>query len=376
VRKHLCNCRSIRFKINCVCLQHLHGIRLTSSSLQTLCVFNIWSTSFISVHADKLRHVTIDSGMESLEHVQLNAGNLRRACVNGANCLRTLRIKSEQLVFLELVNCELIDMKSFKEVLRSNPQIACLRLGCISQDSVTLDETTIPKLQELCLMGDFSCEALHIRSPSIRLFHTEAENDIITLNHLYLTANHLCKVALVGMPALRTVTIQCVSVDSIELNLCSDDQLHIESFVVNALNAIGFLRLFDCKVKLLSVSAQLAQTVVLYRCQMTDYVLQMALGGCPNISHLNLEKCREICHVDIPTQPLKFLNLFGCSSISKLNLDCPELIAVNLGQCSNVRLFIRGVEHAFRDMLVPFRLVEPSQHIRWTHDFPPHEYRC
>jgi hypothetical protein len=51
------------------------------------------------------------------------------------------------------------------------------------------------------------------------------------------------------MPALKTLAIQCVSVDSIELNLCSDDQLVLDSCVIQALGSIGFLRLFDCKVR-------------------------------------------------------------------------------------------------------------------------------
>lgn len=73
-----------------------------------------------------------------------------------------------------------------------------LRLGCLAVDSLLLDEDLVPCLQEVCLLGDFSCEAVHVRSPALRLFHTEADNDIITLNHVYLTANHLCKVRAVS----------------------------------------------------------------------------------------------------------------------------------------------------------------------------------
>ncbi|WAR19977.1 hypothetical protein MAR_001815 [Mya arenaria] len=364
------------FKLSISNCEHFHGIRLESDSLQKLCVFNIWSTTFISVHSPRLRQVTMDAGMESIERVEIFAENLRRAILNGSNSLRTLQIKSDKLIFLELCHSELIDKGCFRDVLRSNIKISRLRLGCISQDSLTLDENLIPCLQELCLLSDFSCEALHIRSPAIRLLHTKVEHDIITLHHLYIKANHLCKVALVGLPALKTVTVQCVSVDCIELNLCSDDQLHIESFVVHALNAIGFLRLFDCRVKMLVVSAQLAQTIVLYRCQMTDYVLQMALGGCSNISHLNLEKCTEICDVNISMRPLQYLNMYECTSLHRLSLDCPQLIAVNLGQCSNVKMYLRGVEQRLSGVAVPFRLVEPAKPIRWSHNFPPQEYRC
>ena len=352
----------------------MHGVRLMSASLQKFYIFNVWSTSFISIFAPKLRHVIIDYGMESLEHVEILAQCLRRACVNGSNSLRTLKIKSEKLSLLEISQCDVIDMKSFIDTLRSNKGLKCLRIGCISQDSLTFDECMIPCVEELCLLGDFDCETLHVRSPAIRFLHTEAEEDIITLNHMYITANHLCKVVMVGLPALKTVTIQCVSVDCIEMNLCSDDQLNLQSCVIHALNAIGFLRLFDCKFGLLSICTQLANTVVLYRCQMTDYVLQMALSGCPNVAHLNLEKCREISNINITAQPLKYLNLFDCSTIQRLYLNCPELTAVNLGHCCNLRLFIKGIEQCLDSLKFPFKIILPTEYIRWSHDFPPVEY--
>lgn len=340
-------------------------------------MFNLWGVADVAIQSSSLRNVTIEHGLESMEKVEINAKNLRRAIIDGNNSLRILSLKSEKMSYLELSNCEDIDMRTFRETLRRNTSIACLRLGCISQDSLTFDEYIVPSLQEFCLLSDFSCETIHIRSPTLRLLHVESENDIVTLNHMYITANHLCKVALVGMPALKTLTIQCVSVDAIEMNLCSDDQLHLESCVIHAMNAIGFLRLFDCKVNLLSVSTPLAKTVVLYRCQMSDYVLQMALTGCPNISYLNLEKCREISKVAIHAPPMKFLNMFGCTDISRLDLNnCPQLLAVNLGQCPNIRLFIRGMEQNFSAICTSLRIVQPCDTVRWSHDFPPQAYFC
>ncbi|XP_050404257.1 uncharacterized protein LOC126820387 isoform X1 [Patella vulgata] len=353
--------------------EHLHGIRLVSNSLQKLCLFNLWNVLFVSIDGTDLRSVTIDAGLESMEHVEIYAPKLRRAVVNGSNILRTLGIRSKKLSLLDLCNCEELEMSSLRDMLKSNPSLVCMKLGSLSQDSLLLDELIIPNLQELCLLGDFACEALHVRSPTLRLFHTESETDIITLNHVYITANHLCKVALVGMPALKTMTIQCVSVDSIELNLCSDDQLLLDSCVIQALGSIGFLRLFDCKLNLLSVSTPLARTVVLYRCHVSDYVLQMALNGCPNISNLNLEKCRNIKQISIEAPPLKFLNMFDCRDIHKLDLDCPELIALNIGQCPNVRLYIRGIEQELSSLT---GVVLPSESVRWSHDFPPQVYMC
>ncbi|XP_005102274.2 uncharacterized protein LOC101847048 [Aplysia californica] len=356
--------------------EHLHGIRLVSDSLHKFYLFNLWNVLFVSVETPELRHVTIDPGMESMEHLELFAPKLKRACVNGSNVLRTLAIKSDKLNFLELSNCEVLDMRCLRDVLRRNSGLLCLRVGCVSQDSLLLDEEVIPSLQELCMLGDFACEAVHVRSPTLRLFHTDADNDLITINHIYITANHICKIALIGMPALKTMTIQCVSVDAIELNLCSDDQLQLDSCVIQALGSIGFLRLFDCKVNLLSVSTPVARTVVLYRCHVTDYALQMALHGCPNISHLNLEKCRNITQVSLDAPPLKFLNMFGCRDVHRLHLDCPELVAVNVGQCPNVKLFLAGVEKDVTSLQEELQVVTPGENVRWSHDYPPQVYIC
>ncbi|KAK0058387.1 F-box/LRR-repeat protein 15 [Biomphalaria pfeifferi] len=361
--------------------EHLHGIRLVSESLQKFYLFNLWNVLFVSVDAPDLRHITVDTGMESVEHLELFTPKLRRACINGSNVLRSINIKSEKLCFLELSNCEVLDMRNLREQLKRNSSLVCFRLGCVSQDSLLLDEDIIPNLQEFCMLGDFACEAVHLRSPSLRLFHTDADNDIITLNHIYVTANHMCKVALIGIPALKTITIQCVSVDAIELNLCSDDQLQLDSCIIQALSSIGFLRLFDCKVNLLSLSTPLARTVVLYRCHVSDYALQMALHGCPNISHLNLEKCRTITKartpVSLEAQPLKFLNMFGCRDIHRLQLDCPQLLAINLGQCPNVRLYLAGVEQDINAVCdSSIQVVKPCENIRWTHDYPPQLYVC
>ncbi|XP_071080557.1 uncharacterized protein [Haliotis cracherodii] len=351
--------------------EHLHGIRLVSKSLQKLYLFNLWNVLFISVDGKDLRYINIDDGLETMEHLELYTPKLRRARINGSNVMKTISIKSNKLSFLELSNCEELDMRSLRETLKSNPSILCLKIGCLSQDSLLLDELIIPSLHELCLLSDFACEAIHIRSPTLRLFHTEAENDIITLNHIYITANHICKIALVGMPALKTMTIQCVSVDSIELNLCSDEQIILDSCVIHAMGAIGFLRLFDCKLNLLSVSTPVAETVVLYRCQMTNYVLQMALNGCHNISHLNLEKCKSITQVSVDAPPMMFLNMFGCREVHRLDLDCPQLLALNLGQCPNVRLFLKGVEQDLSTCCDHPKIVSPTASIRWSHHFPP-----
>ena len=320
--------------------------------------------------------LTIDHGLESLEHLMVTAPRLRRLLVDGSNVLRTIQVKAHRLQVLDLYHCEQLQESSFHELLRECKHLACLRLGKLTSASVFLDELCCPGLQELCLLSDFAASVLHIRNPTLRLIHTQAEVDLDCLHQVFVVANHLCKVSLVGVPALRNLAIQCVSVDAVELNLCSDDQLCLESFVIQALSSIGFLRLFDCKVNLLCVTTPLARTVVLYRCHMSDYVLQMALTGCPNIAHLNLERCTNLTSVAVTAQPMKYLNLFGCDEIHRVDLQCPQLIGLNLGHCPNVRLYIDGHERDLTRSSDRPKIILPTQSNRWTHDYPPESYEC
>ena len=311
-----------------------------------------------------------------MEHLEVFAPKLRRITIDGSSVLRTISIKSEKLNVLEVYNCDDLDMRTFRETLSCNPSIVSLKLGRLSQRDLYLDECCCPGIQELSLLADFGCSTLHIRSPTLRLIHTESESDLHTLTHIYVMADHLCKVALVGVPALRSLNIQCASVDAIELNLCSDDELCLESCVIQAFASIGFLRLFDCKVDMLAVMTPLARTIVLYRCQMSDYALQMALTGCPNIAHLNLEKCRSLKQVSIQAPPMKYLNMFGCYDMNRLDVDCPELLALNIGHCPNVRLFLQGIERTLEKESKDIQIVLPNKSVRWTHDLPPKVYFC
>ena len=336
----------------------------------------MWNVLFVSITGDNLRHVTIDYGLESMEHLEIFAPRLRRVAVDGSDVLRTINIKSNRLLIADIYNCEELDVMTLKNTLTYNKTIASLRLGKIPSENVYLDEICCPSIQELCLLSDFSSNTLLIRSPTLRLIHSDSDTDLRSLTQLYVVANHLCKVALVGVPALRSLTIQCVSVDAIELNLCSDESISLESCVIQALTSIGFLRLFDCQLNLLAVMTPVARTVVLYRCQMSDYVLQMALTGCSNIDHLNLEKCVNLTKVNIQAPPMRYLNLYGCRDIISVDLDCPKLVALNLGQCPEVRLFINGNERSLTEEGQNPKLVLPSDTLRWTHQTPPQILSC
>lgn len=330
----------------------------------------------MSVLAPDLRLINIDHGMESMKTLEVHAQKLRRLHVDGSTVLRILTVESEKLAVLELYHCEDLDLRTFRFCLANNPGIISLRLGRIPEENLAVDESLCPSIQELCLLQDFHSRTLYVRSPTMRLFHTEGMGDLDTLQHIYIVADHLCKASLVGIPNLKTLVIQCSSVDSIELNLCSDDQLCLESCVIQAFSSIGFLRLFDCKVNMLSVSTPVAKTVVLYRCCLPDYVLKMALDGCRNISHLNLELSSEFSQLALQAPPLKYLNLFGCADIMTVDVDCPELVAVNLGKCPpNIRFYFQGSKVKLSKKLLKPKFILPEEDVRWTHDFPPGECR-
>ncbi|XP_013387553.1 uncharacterized protein LOC106156709 [Lingula anatina] len=357
--------------------ERLHGIRLVSNSLQKLYLYNLWNVSFVSVTGFNLRSAVLDYGMESLEHLEILAPTLRRLQVDGSGSLRTLNVKSDRLAVAELSHCDKLEADSLRTMLGNNETLVCLRLGKISGSSLHLDEVSCPYLQEICLLSDFSCSTLHIRGPSLRLLHADTENDLGYLQHLYVVANHLCKVSLHDVPALRTFTIQCVSVDCIDVNICSDVQLCLNSCIIQACGSIGLLRLFDCALDLLAVCTPVASTIVLYRCQLTDYVLQMALQGCSNISYLNLEKCLALRKLSIESPSMKYVNLYECHDVQQLNMKCPQLCALNLGHCNReIRVILNEKELDFirlNPLTAHPRIVPPLQSIRWTHDIPPHD---
>ena len=135
-----------------------------------------------------------------------------------------------------------------------------------------------------------------------------------------------------------------------------------------------FYSTFQCHVNLLSVSTPMARTLALYRCNMSDYVLRMALTGCVNIDYLSVERCRQLSHLDVTDQPMKYLNLFGCSEIHRVQVESENLIGVNLGHCPKVRLFIDSYEEDLIEPKSNFDLVLPHQSMRWSHDYPPQPY--
>ncbi len=355
-------------------LQNLISANVESTSLHKLYMYNLWNVRYVSVKAPFLRILTIDHGLDSVDQMDIVTPRLRKMVIDGANVLRIINIRSDRLQVADVFRCERLDMRIFKQMLSENRGIVCLRLGKLSEENFTLDEVCCPSLQELCLLKDFSCNALHIRSPTLRLIHTQSEVDLPELNHLYLVADHLCKVSLVGVPSMKSLVIQCVSVDSIDLNLCSDDQLNLEAFIIHALSSIGFLRLFDCHVNLLSVTTPIARTVVLYRCNMSNYVLQMALTGCSNIAHLNLEKCTSLSQLSIQGQLIKYLNLFDCQDLDLVDLYCPQLIALNLGHCPKVKLMMNGSKTDLKKKMENPDIVLPTETTRWSHDYPPQPY--
>jgi hypothetical protein len=52
-------------------------------------LYNMWNALFVSVDIPSLRFLTIDTGMHSMEHLEVTSNHLRKVVVNGNNVLRT-----------------------------------------------------------------------------------------------------------------------------------------------------------------------------------------------------------------------------------------------------------------------------------------------
>ncbi|XP_038075391.1 uncharacterized protein LOC119743110 [Patiria miniata] len=369
------NCLPRLKKLSISNCEGLQGIRLHSSSLQKIYLLNLWSVHFVSINAPLLRFLRVDSGLESNEHLEVFAGKLRTLQVDGSGVLRTLTVRGGRLTTAEIRRCPVLDPRSFRSFFLENPFLTDLLLGCVCGDELVLDHIGCPSLERLIIQADFACGGMLLRCPNLRVLQTAEEIELPALRQVIVVAEHLLKVSLVGLPGLTNVMVQCDSLELIEANMCSDDALCLRSFVVHASRHIGFMRLFDCSIGALMLSTPCAYTVVLYRCQISDYSLKMALSGCPNIVHLSVEKCDTLTSVGIPAHAssLKYLNLFGCKSLARVTIDCQGVAAVNLGQCIKTRLFVRGLEYdlGMHPVTKYPKIVLPHQSLRWSHDRVP-----
>ena len=356
--------------------QRLQGIRFSSVSLQKVYLFNLWSVLFVSISAPILRLLQVDSGLEACEHLEVYAGKLRTLQIDGSSVLRTLTVRSGRVNHFELRNCQDLDPRCLQAVLLDNPLLGELRLGAVANEELILDHLTCPSLETISILDDFTCAGLLVRCPNLRVIQTAADDiEILSLQQVIVVADHLARVRMVGLPALRNLLVQCDSVQHVEIKMCGEESVCLRSFVIQATRSVGLLRFLDCAVGALILSAPRVHTVVLYRCQIEDYALQMALNGCPNIVHLSVEKCNTISQVSVPANAslMKYLNLYGCHGLVRVAVDCVGLLAVNLGQCSKVRLFVRGLEYdlSLHPVCKYPKVVLPHQSLRWSHDHKP-----
>ncbi|KAI8505485.1 hypothetical protein Bbelb_166740 [Branchiostoma belcheri] len=343
--------------------QRLQGVRLRSGALQKLYLYNLWSVSFVSLWTPQLRSLHLDAGLENLEHLEVFAPKLRKLQVDGsgvlsirpgytANNMRgarpgglTLSVKSTKLSNVELYNCELLDGLGFTRCLGSNITVTVLSLGSIGMEALSLDQNRCPSLRELRLLADFRCTSLHLSCPTLRRLCADCDVMLPTLQIVSVVARHVDRLHLANVPGLQSLTVQCDRVDLVEINTTGNVNVCLENCAVQAVEELGTLRLLDCQVQSLVLSAPLVRQLVLQRCMVTDYSLCMALRGCPNIQRLQLQKCSSLTRVSICRSLLQYLHLLDCRGILQVELtDCPKLLALDIGQCPNVRLFVQGSE--------------------------------
>ncbi|XP_078590889.1 uncharacterized protein LOC144870501 [Branchiostoma floridae x Branchiostoma japonicum] len=325
--------------------ERLQGVRLRSATLQKLYLYNLWSVSFVSLWTPQLRSLHLDAGMENMEHLEVFAPKLRKLQVDGSGVLRTLSVKSSKLSNVELYNCAMLDGLGFTRFLGNNITVTVLSLGSIDMEALSLDQNRCPSLRELRLLADFRCTSLHLSCPTLRRLCADSDVMLPTLQIVSVVAKHVDRLHLANVPGLQSLTVQCDRVDLVEINTTGNVNVSLENCALQAVEELGTLRLFDCQVQALVLSAPLVRQLVLYRCVVTDYSLCMALRGCPNIQRLQLQKCSSLTRVSICRSLLQYLHLLDCRGILQVELtDCPKLLALDIGQCPNVRLFVQGSE--------------------------------
>ncbi|XP_033102776.1 F-box/LRR-repeat protein 15-like [Anneissia japonica] len=352
----------------------LHGIRLRSASLKSITLYNLWSVLFVSVCAPNLNKMRVENGLESSEHVEVFAANLNSFYIDGSGVVRTLTILSKTLLKFCICNCAAIDRRSLFRCLADNPSLKKLTIGDVGHEDICLDSVHFQSLKNLVLMEDFACRSLNVRCKSLRTLYLAEEAELPSLNRILLVADHLQQISLTSIPFLHNLTIQCQELENLEVNICNDNRLVLDSLVVQATRRIGVLRLFDCRIGAVIVSTPAVGSIVFYRCHVTDYALQMTLGSCCNLQHFSLEKSYGFDQVIIPeSTTLNYLNLYGCKNTRKVIIDYHALRGINLSMCKDANLRIQGKRINLHPEHFPQEtsIILPDRPLRWTHDAIP-----
>lgn len=299
--------------------------------------------------------------------------------VDGNDALRFLAIRSSRLSTVEIRNCPNLTLSEFQTFLKNNPTISSLMLGAISAIETYIEPSWCPRLQSLTIQPDFRSRVLSIRCPTLEHLHVVSEGSEPSehLEEVTLVANHLKTVSLCGLLSLRNLFLQCNLLDSLLLNTTNDVMISLRSCTIHAHTVLGNVKLCDCSLGALVVSAPSVRALVLYRCFLQNYTMQMALVGCPFISHLCIERCLSLTQFNLPQSlEVRFLNLYGCQRLRFVNIESPNLPALNLGQCYKAELTCDGKKIEYdKPRGDDIAIVAPRSFIKWTHTEIPSSYQ-
>lgn len=302
--------------------------------------------------------------------------NLASDQVDGSGALRLIAVRSSRLSTVELRNCPDLSLSEFQSFLKNNSTITNLVLGAISAVETYIEPSWCPRLQKLTIQPDFKSRVLSVRCPTLEDLHVSEGCDITEqLESVIIVANHLKNISLCGVLSLRNLHVQCDLLDSLIVNTTNDVMISLRSCTIHAHRMLGNIKLFDCSLGVLSVSAPSVRALVLYRCSLQNYTMQMALMGCSFISHLCIERCLSLTQFHLPPSiGLLYLNLYGCQRLRLVNIDLPRLPALNLGQCYKADVTCDGRRVDLNKLVSEndnLSIVPPCSFVKWTHTEVP-----
>ncbi|KAJ4880684.1 F-box/LRR-repeat protein 15 [Raphanus sativus] len=301
-------CSALRLSIRCPQLQSL-SLKRSRMILAMLNCPLLQHLDIASCHklkdADIRSAVTSCPLLESLDvsnYLCLSNGTLReiaQACaglrmLNASNCPNICfeSVHLPMLTVLKFHRCHGIKSASMNWIANNSPALEVLELcNCINLTSVALH---LSCLQSISLVHCRKLTELNLQSTilsSITIANCPA------LHRVTITSSILRRLALKKQENLRTLVLQCQSLEEVDLSGCKS----------------------------------LSNTV----CESFSDV-----GGCAMLKSLILDNCESLTEVRFCNSSLSSLSLVGCRAVTSLELKCPRLEQICLDGCDNLETAI------------------------------------
>ncbi|KAG6675169.1 hypothetical protein I3843_15G083200 [Carya illinoinensis] len=332
----LTKCRVMRVSVRC---PQLETMSLKRSNMAQA-VLNCPLLNELDIGAcHKLSDAAVRSAVTSCSQLE---------SLDMSNCSCSVRLP--MLTVLRLHSCEGITSASMAAISHSY-MLEVLELdNCNLLTSVSLD---LPHLKCIRLVHCRKFADLNLRSTTLSTIMVSN----CPVHRINITSNSLQKLALQKQESLTTLTLQCQTLQEVDLTDCESLTNSIcevfsdgggcpmlKSLVLDNCESLTAVRFCSASLFSLSLVGCRAITALELTC---PYLEQVCLDGCDHLERasfcpvglqsLNLGICPKLNVLSIEAPHMVLLELKGCGVLSDASINCPLLTSLDASFCSQLK---------------------------------------